>query len=111
MNKDDTTSQPRIVEGSYLPPNAYHWMIDRAYGPCRSEKLPIHGPNDCDVDEAFGANAERFLMMDGDGEIYYGGLIQGADYLGFEPLDDFGAPNDGCTEIHYMTPDGGWEEL
>jgi hypothetical protein len=50
-------------------------------------------------------------MMDDDGNIYYGGLIQGADYQGFEPLDDFGAPNAGATEIHYINADGGWEQL
>ena len=92
-------------------PNTYHWMVDRAYGPCSNEKLPVHGPGDCDVDEAFGPNSERFLMMDDDGEIYYGGLIQGTDYQGFEPLDDFGMPNAGCTEIHYINADGGWDQL
>ena len=92
-------------------PNTYHWMVDKAYGPCSNEKLPVHGPGDCDADEAFGPNAERFHMMDDDGEIYYGGLIQGTDYLGFEPLDDFGMPNAGCTEIHYINADGEWEQL
>ena len=112
MNTDDTSLQPRIVEGrSYLPSNNYHWMIDRAYGVCQDEKLPVHGPSDCNVDEAFGPTAKRFLMMDDDGNIFYGGLIQGTGYLGFEPLDDFGAPNDGCTEIHYINADGGWEQL
>ena len=89
----------------------YHWMIDRAYGACADEKLPIHGPRDCDVDEAFGPTAERFIMKDDDGNLYYGGLIQGADYQGFEPLDDYGQPNAGATEIHYITADGNWEQL
>ncbi len=111
MNTDDTTSQPRIVEGSYLPPNNYHWMIDGAYGTCSNESLPIHGPSDCDADEAFGPSAKRFLMMDDDGEIYYGGLIQGTDYQGFEPLDDYGTPNAGASEIRYINANGDWEKL
>ncbi len=111
MNTDDTSSQPRIVEGSYLPPNNYHWMIDGAYGTCSNESLPIHGPSDCDADEAFGPSAKRFLMMDDDGEIYYGGLIQGTDYQGFEPLDDYGTPNAGASEIRYINANGDWEKL
>ena len=103
MNTDDTSPQPDT--------NAYHWMIDRAYGACSDEKLPVHGPRDCNVNEAFGPTAERFIMMDDDGNIYYGGLIQGTDYQGFEPLDDFGTPNAGATEIHYINADGGWEQL
>ncbi|MAH50955.1 hypothetical protein CMI37_34380, partial [Candidatus Pacearchaeota archaeon] len=97
MNKDNryetTPHGTQIVEGDYLPPNTYHWMIDRAYGACADEKLPIHGPRDCDVDEVFGPAANRFIIKDDDGNVYYGGLIQGADYHGFEPLDDYGQPN------------------
>lgn len=40
----------------------------------------------------------RFAMYDDDGECYYEGVIYG-DYDGFEPLDDFGGPNAGCTAI------------
>ena len=111
MNKDNTVSEPNVIEGTYLPPNTYHWMIDRAYGACADEKLPIHGPSDCDINEAFGPTAERFIIKDDDGNIYYGGLIQGSDYQGFEPLDDYGQPNAGATEIHYINADGSWEQL
>ena len=45
---------------------------------------------------------EKFKMLDDDGELYYIGQAKpGAD---FEPLDDFGMPNAGCTEIQYMNP-------
>lgn len=42
-----------------------------------------------------------FRMKDDDGEVYYKGRIVGGDYMGFEPLDDFGMPNAGCTSIEY----------
>lgn len=41
-----------------------------------------------------------FEMRDDDGELYYTGRIVG-EYDGFEPLDDFGRPNAGCTSIRY----------
>ena len=39
-----------------------------------------------------------FRMYDDDGNLYYSGKIVG-DYSGFEPLDDYGEPNAGCTDI------------
>ena len=33
------------------------------------------------------------------------------DYEGFEPLDDFGTPYAGCTEIRSQQPDGTWKTL
>ena len=57
-------------------------------------------------------NKKHFAVeKDDDGNVYYGGLIQGADYQGFEPLDDYGQPNAGATEIHYINADGSWEQL
>ena len=41
-----------------------------------------------------------FQMFDDDMNLYYEGKIVG-DYTGFEPLDDFGIPNAGCTSIWY----------
>jgi hypothetical protein len=45
----------------------------------------------------------EFRMYDDDGELYYTGLFAGdADSEdGFGPLDDFGRPNAGATEIKY----------
>ena len=37
-------------------------------------------------------------MYDDDDNCYYEGMIYG-DYYGFEPLDDYGMPNAGCTYI------------
>lgn len=46
----------------------------------------------------------EFSLYDDDEVLYYKGIIVG-DYDGFEPLDDFGMPNAGCTGIKY---DGEW---
>jgi len=40
----------------------------------------------------------KFQMFDDDMNLYYEGKIIG-NYSGFEPLDDFGMPNAGCTSI------------
>ena len=43
-------------------------------------------------------NPTRFSLYDDDGECYYDGMLYG-DFTGFEPLDDFGTPNAGCTKM------------
>lgn len=43
---------------------------------------------------------KEFKMYDDDMILYYEGRIIG-DYSGFEPLDDFGMPDSGCTSIWY----------
>jgi len=50
------------------------------------------------ADESITDNKTAFRMHDDDGECYYKGYIFG-DFDGFEPLDDFGMPNAGCTKI------------
>ena len=49
----------------------------------------------------------RFRMKDDDGEVYYIGRLFG-EFDGFEPLDDFGTPNAGCTSIEMREADGHW---
>ncbi len=51
-------------------------------------------------DKLDAEDGQEFKMYDDDGVLYYEGLITG-DYTGFEPLDDFGKPNAGCTDIMY----------
>jgi hypothetical protein len=89
QNMSDFTSRS-VLKRKEAQTSTYHWMIDKAYGACGNQTLPVHGPHDCDADEAFGPQAERVLLLDDDGVICYGGLIQGTDYEGAEPLDDFG---------------------
>jgi hypothetical protein len=42
----------------------------------------------------------KFLMLDDDKELYFEGLSN--DDSSFDPLDDFGMPNYGCTDIKYF---------
>jgi len=55
-----------------------------------------HGPED----------VKWFRIFDDDGERYYSGVYVAVsdDPSGFEPLDDFGTPNAGATEIQYYNP-------
>lgn len=43
--------------------------------------------------------AQTFRMLDDDRNVYYQGAFVGSDM--FEPLDNFGAPNAGCTIIEF----------
>lgn len=56
------------------------------------------------------AQGEKFRMYDDDGEFMAAGYIAG-DYDGFEPMDDWGQPGLGATEIKYKGPSGAWETL
>jgi hypothetical protein len=50
----------------------------------------------------------RFRMYDDDGELYYEGIATFDS--SFQPLDDYGMPNAGCTEIRYYER-GAWRTL
>jgi len=51
----------------------------------------------------------KFKMFDDDGELYYEGVCSEEDHA---PLDDFGMPDAGATEIHYLnTESGEYEQL
>ncbi len=56
-----------------------------------------------------------FRMKDGDGEVYYEGIMvitdDDGDEAEFRPLDDFGKPNAGATDIEYQRADGSWEMI
>ncbi len=43
------------------------------------------------------SKGDKFQMFDDDGGLYYEGYLLGGE--GLEPLDDYGMPNAGCTEI------------
>ncbi len=82
----------------------YRWKItrDRLEDDPKYSDKGVEGPRN--LDEDLTTNAARFSMYDDDGVCYYEGMIYG-DYDGFEPLDDFGTPNAGCTAIKV---DGEW---
>lgn len=84
-------------------PAAYRWVItkdriadlDEPEG-TNSNAKGVIGPSD--ADDSVTDNPTRFSMYDDDGECYYEGMLYG-DFDGFEPLDDFGTGNAGCTGI------------
>jgi hypothetical protein len=49
----------------------------------------------------------QFRMYDDDGNLYYEGRMTELD---FGPLDDYGMPNAGCTELWHLN-DGKWEMM
>ena len=54
----------------------------------------------------------KFRMLDDDGNLYYEGYSDDCDgESAFDPLDDYGTPNAGCTEIQYKNGVGKWETL
>jgi hypothetical protein len=79
----------------------YRWKItkDRIDN---GESVGIEGPRN--LDSKVKDNPTRFSLYDDDKNCYYEGMLYG-DYSGFEPLDDFGMPNAGCTLVKV---DGGW---
>ena len=79
----------------------YRWKINRDHI-TEGEAKGVQGPGDADL--TIQENPSRFALYDDDGNCYYQGVIYG-DYSGFEPLDDFGMPNAGCTSIKI---DGEW---
>lgn len=76
----------------------------------------VMGPSDISdaVQEQLLARKGRaFRMYDGDNVHYYSGRFIGDSEgeEGFAPLEDFGAPNAGCTRIDYAYPGGEWRTL
>jgi hypothetical protein len=112
---------------------SYAWIIGRDY--LADDNLPgdtqddkgVTGPRNAPADlisaleHPIKNGAHPFRMFDDDGELYYSGWIMFARATGpadasetaaFGPLNDFGMPNAGATEIHYRTgKDGSWEQL
>lgn len=90
----------QVVDYSNLTCNEKSgWIITYDHGVC----------NDCDnatqeqVDQLISDGyTESFKMFDDDGELYYTGYAK--KDVDFDPLDDFGLPNAGCTRIHYYNP-------
>lgn len=97
----------------HIPPG--RWIITRDY---------IHkpDPNYPDEKSAVGVASRyyedgedlphKFRMLDDDGHVYYHGKCSSCDdEHAFAPLEDFGTPNAGCTEIQYKNAKGEWETL
>ena len=78
----------------------YGWIIDKDY--FDGDTVGMAGPR-AGLAVADG-EGEAFELYDDDKNLMAAGRIVG-DYLGFEPLDDFGIGMWGCTGIKY---DGKW---
>lgn len=96
----------------------YKWIITQDFldGNTQRSAVGVSGPRGCDNRTA-DQLPDTFRIYDGDGELYYEGktdalsnTASGED-CGFEPLDDFGMPDSGCTEIRYLNDKGEWETL
>jgi len=92
----------------------YGWIITRDMlyeeDPKSKSEVGITGPHGVILDEEIiKEKGQKFIMKDDDGNIYYEGYVLG-QYSGFEPLDDFGTPNSGCTSIWYLENEV-WVEL
>lgn len=104
--------------------SAYAWIIDRDHladphdddwpgdaGTCGPRDAPAAYLEALRADHEAGA---AFRMYDDDGELYYSGRrlpVYGDEEADFGPLEDFGAPNAGATEIHYRDERGAWVRI
>jgi hypothetical protein len=91
----------------------YAWIIDKDHVNDNADNGLI-GPYDA-YSERYALEqpdvGERFRMYNDDEVLCYEGRIIGNWRSGFEPLDDYGAANAGCTRISYQRPNGGWEMI
>jgi hypothetical protein len=71
----------------------YYWKITKVHLDSLKDEVGVDS-GDATINE----KSARFSMYDDDDNCYYEGMIYG-NYDGFEPLDDFGMPNAGCTYI------------
>jgi hypothetical protein len=84
------------------------WIIlkDRISDVAAGERSAV-GVRSCNHKE--GAKLPyRFRLLDDDGEVYYEGRMSELD---FDPLDDYGMPNAGCTELQYREGNGPWTRM
>jgi hypothetical protein len=82
------------------------WVVLKEEG--MDLKKPIHS-RDWDDNNHQQCN-QPFRMLDADGNLIYEGLSD--NNSSFDPLDDFGQPNWGCTTIQYLNPKTKkWEPL
>jgi hypothetical protein len=80
------------------------WEINTEYvedwetGRVEAVKLdpPIVGPRDCDPNAKL---TTRFRLYGDDGDLVLSGMM--SDDCEFDPLDDYGGPSYGCTELRF----------
>lgn len=79
----------------------------------QKKKVSIIGPRGCELTEKELLKGHPFKMYDDDDQLYYTGFLVGdkESEEGFDPLNDYGTPNAGCTKIFYKNEAGEWKEL
>jgi len=86
----------------------YYWKI--SYDHLENKEILIEGPRNCDcsIPTPF-----KFRLYDDDGELNLSGeCSDNNSENAFGPLDDYGMPSYGCTEIRYLNEETGlWEPL
>lgn len=105
---------------------AYGWIIDTDHWPdtdspegTNANAKGVMGPHDIshvNLKALLAGEGRTFRMLDADGEKMYTGRIvtpagEEEGVMDFAPLEDFGKPNAGATEIHYQRDNGAWYEL
>ncbi len=100
-----------------------HWVINKDYEPTEGAVPGTNGnavgmkSRGCPDWMLTRPDLLPFRMLDDDGRVYYEGVMVPFDEhddnsYGFEPLDDFGGPNAGCTSLEYLDPETDcWELL
>jgi hypothetical protein len=104
--------------------STYAWIITKDHlaepgagpGSLAENAATVAGPRDAPEEmlaRLRAGDGEPFRLYDDDEELYYDGLFLGDSESedGFGPLDDFGTPNAGATEIRYRRAGGKWETL
>lgn len=99
-------------------PRLYAWVIDKDLLAERwsdiKSRAGVNGPGNADptlLARLAAGEGDKFRMLDDDDEVYYEGRIVGDNY-GYEPLEDFGEGDAGCTQIQYRSRNGRrWENL
>src|SRR6185503_9238077 len=111
-------AKPEFVppEKGALKERGVVWIItlDKIREPGDPTTVGVAGPHQATPEETKRAAkyGRVFRMLDDDGIVYYHGRIltleEAGSELDFVPLDEFGRPDSGCTEIQYKDAEGHW---
>lgn len=99
MNREKIAAELVKLAKSLISASRYGWLI--YWDETERKNVKIFGPSG--LSHEFQqmlqrGEGEEFELYDADKTLYYRGRIVG-DYDGFEPKDDFGESNAGCTDV------------
>jgi len=102
MSGTINSTEPGAEYGWYI----YESFIDN-FDTEEAQAVEVYGPrgiSDENSEKLKAGEGHEFELYDDDRNLYYKGRVIG-DFEGFEPLEDYGMPNAGCT---LMKLDGEW---